>query len=206
LIVEPERLDPRELYRLLISVVVPRPIAFVSTVGERGSFNVAPFSYFNLIGTRPPLLSVSIGSRAGATKDSLRNIRHAGEFVVNIVDEDLHERMVHASGDWPEDVDEFELTGLTPLPSELVKPPRVAESPAHLECQVDRIVELGESALVIGRILLVHVRDEVMTDGRVDVTKLRPIGRLGGDGYAPIREVLHLPRPRVGRSPKLHDG
>ena len=118
MLLDPKDLTPQTLYRFLIGVVVPRPIAFVSTVGAGGRFNVAPFSFFNAITSRPPLIGFSIGSREGGLKDTLRNLRAVGDFVVNVVDEPLLARAVHASGDWPEDVSEFELTGLTPVASD----------------------------------------------------------------------------------------
>lgn len=183
----------------MISVVVPRPIAFVSTMNAAGRLNVAPFSYFNAISSQPPLLGISINRRGGVPKDTLRNIEQTGEFVVNVVDEALGERMVRTSGDWPEDIDEFELTGLTPVASDLVKPPRVGESPIGMECRLDRIVPLGNTSFVVGEVLRVHVKDEVLTDGRVDIAKLRPLGRLGGDDYSVVRDVIHMPRPRVER-------
>jgi len=119
---------------------------------------------------------------------------------VNLVDEALSTRAVEASGEWPEDVDEFQLTGLTPLPSQKVRAPRVAESPVHLECVLDRILDLGNTDLLIGRVVWAHVSDEILTDGRVDPIKLRPVGRLGGDGYAVVREVVQIARPPVPRA------
>lgn len=197
MIVDPRTTPPGDFYRFMIGVVVPRPIAFVSTMDAQGRLNVAPFSYFNAITNQPPLLGISINRRRGEPKDTLRNIEQTGEFVVNTVDEALGERMVRTSGDWPEDVDEFRLTGLTPVPSELVKPPRVGESPVSMECRLHRIIELGASFFVVGEIVIAHVKDEVLTDGRVDIAKLRPLGRLGGDGYSVVREVIHMPRPKV---------
>ncbi len=198
MILDPQTLSSSAVYRFLIGVVVPRPIAFVSTIGSHGA-NVAPFSYFMPIGSRPPLLGVSIGLRDGEIKDTLANIRETGDFVINVVTEALAERMVRASGDWPKDVDEFEMAGLTRGPSELVRSPRVTESPVNLECRLFREVALGDAALVVGELVWAHVDDALLVDGRVDVEKLRPIGRLGGDGYAPVREILNLPRPKVER-------
>jgi len=198
MILDPGIVPPGDFYRFMISVVVPRPIAFVSTLSPDGLPNVAPFSYFNAITNQPPLLGISINRRRGAPKDTLRNIEQTGEFVVNTVDEPLGARMVRASGDWPEDVDEFALTGLTPVPSDLIKPPRVGESPVSMECRLHRVIELGSSGFVVGEILRAHVKDEVLTDGRVDVAKLRPLGRLGGDGYSVVREVIQMARPTVG--------
>jgi len=197
MILDPSAVSPGDLYRFMISVVVPRPIAFVSTVNTAGVANVAPFSYFTAITNQPPLLGVSVNRRRGTVKDTLRNIQQTGEFVVNVVDEPLGSRMVQASGDWPEDVDEFVLTGLTPVPSDLVRPPRVGESPVSLECRVHRIIELGNASFVVGEIRRAHVRDGVLTEGRVDIEKLRPLGRLGGDSYAPVRDVIHMPRPKT---------
>ena len=199
MILDPQSVSPGVMYRFLIGAVVPRPIAFVSTVGRSGLFNVAPFSYFNVLTNQPPLVGISINRRGETPKDTLRNIEDSGDFVVNIVDEALNTRAVEASGDWPEDVDEFAITGLTPLASDLVRAPRVGESPINLECKVHRIIELGRTHFIAGEIVRAHVRDDVLTDGHVDIAKLKPVGRLGGDGYSVVREVLHLPRPRVER-------
>ena len=197
MLLDPRQMSNADVYRLLISVVVPRPIAFVSTVSAAGALNVAPYSYFNAITNLPPLLGISINRRGGVPKDTLRNIEQTGEFVVNTVDEALGARMVEASGDWPEEVDEFALTGLSPVPSDLVKPPRVGEAPVSLECRLHRIIELGNTFFVVGEIVRAHVRDDVLTDGRVDVAKLKPLARLGGDGYSVVREAVNMPRPRA---------
>ena len=197
MILDPNTIPPGDFYRFMISVVVPRPIAFVSTISPDGQLNVAPFSYFNAITNQPPLLGISINRRKGVPKDTLRNIEQTGEFVVNTVDEPLAARMVQASGEWPDDVDEFELTGLTPVPSDLIEPPRVGESPVSMECRLHRIIELGSTFFVVGEIVRAHVKDDVLTSGRVDIEKLRPLGRLGGDGYSVVRDVIHIARPQV---------
>jgi len=197
MILDPASASPGAFYQFMIGVVVPRPIAFVSTVSPEGRLNVAPFSFFNAIASQPPLIGISINRRRGEPKDTMRNIQSLGELVVNTVDEPLAERMVRTSGEWPEDVDEFQLTGLTPVPSDLVKPPRVGESPVSMECRLHQVVEMGNTFFVVGEILRAHVKDEVLTDGRVDIAKLRPLGRLGGDGYSVVRDVLHLSRPKV---------
>ena len=186
------------MYRFMIGIVLPRPIAFVSTIGSGGVLNVAPFSYFMPITNRPPLVGISINLRGGEHKDTLRNIRETGDFVVNAVSEPLLERVVKASGDWPREVDEFQLTGLTPVDSDLVQSPRVGESPASLECRLHRVVELGDAFFTVGEIVRAHVAEDVLTDGRVDIAKLRPVGRLGGDGYSIVRDVVHHARPRAG--------
>lgn len=199
MIVDPATLSPGAMYRFMIGVIVPRPIAFISTVGSGGRFNVAPFSYFCGITNVPPLLGVSINRRQGSPKDTLHNMRVSGDFVVNVVTEELLERAVQASGDWPADVDEFELTGLTPVKSDLVSAPRVAESPVNLECRLHREIELGQTVFVLGEIVRGHAADDVLTDGRVDIAKLAPVGRLGGDGYTRVRLDFSIPRPRVDR-------
>jgi flavin reductase (DIM6/NTAB) family NADH-FMN oxidoreductase RutF len=197
MILDPKAISVGAMYRFMISVVVPRPIAFVSTVNREGRFNAAPFSYFTALTSDPPLIAISISLRSGGPKDTLRNIRETGDFVVNAATEEMAGRIVQASGDWPEEVDELALTGLTPAPADLVRSPRVAESPVNLECRFDREIELGRAFLVVGEIVRAHVSDTVLTEGRVDIAKLKPLGRLGGDGYTAVREDFHLPRPRV---------
>ena len=201
MILDPQSATPGAFYQFMISVIVPRPIAFVSTTSADGRNNLSPFSYFNAITNQPPLLGISVNRRRGEPKDTVRNIEQTGEFVVNMVDEAMGPRMVQSSGDWPQDVDEFALTGLTPVPSHLVKPPRVGESPVSMECRLHRIIELGATFFVVGEIVMAHVKDGAMTDGRVDIEKLQPLGRLGGDGYSVVREVIHMPRPKVEPKP-----
>ncbi len=197
MVIDPKSLSPAAVYRFMISVIVPRPIAFVSTVGPEGRFNVAPFSYFCGITNQPPLLGVSVNLRRGNRKDTLRNIEHTRDFVVNVVDDGIIDRAVQASGDYSEEVDEFQLTGLTPHASDLVRAPRVSESPVSLECRLERMIELGATWFVVGEIVRAHVSDSVLTDGRVDVTKLRAVGRLGDADYCGVREIFTRPRPVV---------
>ncbi len=201
LTLDPGSLSHRERYFLLIGSIVPRPIAFVSTVSGNGTTNVAPFSYFNGISSTPPLLSVAIGSRDGNPKDSWRNIEETGEFVVNIVHEGIFEKMVAASADFPPDISEFDETGLTPVPSERVTPPRVKESPIQLECVLHKLVKLGDpatpTALVIGEIVLAHVRNELYLEhGHIDPEGLRAIGRMGRQDYVRTRDRFERKRPR----------
>lgn len=201
MIFDPGTLAPRDMYRFMIDSIVPRPIAFVSTVDTEGGFNVAPFSFFNAITGRPPLVSICVSERRTGIKDTLRNVQDSGEFVVNVVPEALFEQMVQSSGEWPPEVDEIELTGLTAAPSERVRAPRVAESPVHLECRLARFLTFGRTTMIVGEIVYADADERVITDGRVDAEKLRPVGRLGGDGYAVVREVLHRARPRVATPP-----
>lgn len=196
---DPRTLPKNDLYRLLISAVVPRPIAFVSTQGAGGGTNLAPFSYFNAISSEPPLIGIAISDRTHDPKDTLRNIRETQEFVVNVVSRTILDAMVQTAGEWPRGVTEFGPAKLTPVPSLRVKPPSVLESPLQLECRLHSELPLGNSIFVVGEVVFVRVRDEVLTDGRIDPAKLAPVGRLGGELYAPLGEVLKRSRPKVSR-------
>jgi len=201
MILDPGAVSAVHFSRFMNSVILPRPIAFVTTVNAAGRVNAAPFSWYCGLASHPPLLGVSLSPRDGGPKDTLRNVRETRELVVNVVTEAMAEQIVKASGDWPAEVDELALTGLTAVPSDLVRPPRVAESPVSLECRLEREIALGESRLVVGEILRAHVAEGVLTEGRVDVTKLRPLGRLGGEQYTRLGDLLRLPRPKVERPP-----
>ena len=195
-------LDPRALpstaiYKLLISSVVPRPIAWVSSMDADGVLNLAPFSYFMAITDEPPTIAFSCSPRAGDRKDTLRNVEAAREFVVNVVDDDRAEQMNVSSGDYPPETDEFALTRLTPVPSLVVKPPRVAEAPINMECRVVRILPVGKAHRVLGEIVQWHVRDDVYdpATGRLDMHRLRPVGRLTGNLYSHIHDIFEMKRP-----------
>lgn len=201
--IDPGALPAREVYQLLTRVVSPRPIAFVSSLSADGKGNLAPFSYFNLGGINPPSLVFSVlNDRHGHEKDTLVNIRETAEYTISIVTHAMAERMNQASAAFPRGVDEFDAAGFTRLPSERVRPPRVAESPISLECRLHAIVPHGEGPLaghyVIGEMLLLHADPAVLdADGRPDPTRLDFIGRMGGDYY--IRSLpgalFELPRP-----------
>jgi len=200
MIIDPATLERRQRYRLLTSTVTPRPIAWVSTRGKDGSLNLAPFSFFQALCGTPPLIMLCIGQRQGYPKDTLRNIQETGEFVINIVTEELAEKMNLSSGEHTADVDEFALAGLIPAPSEVVSAPRVAESPINLECKLTQIVPLEGSdySMIIGEILRWHVADGLLApDGLVDTARLRPLGRLGRDEYVKFGEVFEMLRPKV---------
>ncbi len=196
---DPTTLAERDVYKLMIGSVVPRPIAWVSSQAPDGTLNLAPFSYFMAVSSTPPTIAVSVGLRRGQPKDTLANIQASGEFVVNVVTEDVVEKMNLTSGNYSPDVDEFAVAGLTPVPSAVVAPPRVAESPIHLECRVVQIVPIGEAGqgngLIIGRVVLFHVRDDLLHDGRIDQQALRAVGRMAGDGYTRTRDQFSLKRP-----------
>ncbi len=187
----PDTLAPRDFYLLLTALVVPRPVGWISTISAAGVRNVAPYSYFNLMGSEP--FYCAFGSTG--EKDSLKNIREVPQFVANIVSMDLLEKMSFTSGEWPRDQDEFEWAGLTPVPSKTVKPFRVGEAKAHLECEVKHIYEDGRTHIVIARIMHVHVAMSVWKDGRVDPKLLDPVGRLSGSLYAPLGDIFSVARP-----------
>lgn len=189
----PGELPGQEMYHLLNALVVPRPIAWVSTLSERAVANLAPHSYFNAVCPDPPIIMFS----STGTKDTLRNLRHTGDFVVNIVPEALAEQMNLTAADSPPEVSEFAFAGLTPIDSDLVKAPRLLEAPASLECTVEREIELGNgpSTVVFGAVLRIHVAEDVMEDGRVSVPRFNPVGRLAGSGYVYSREYFNMPRP-----------
>ena len=197
----PADLGPRDAYRLLISVVVPRPIAWVSTVAADGATNLAPFSFFNAVASNPLTVMVSLAQhRGGRPKDTLRNIRETGEFVVNIADESLAEVLNQTSAEWAHDVSEFERVGLARAPSIAVRPPRVAAAPVALEARATQIVPVEGTTytMVLGHVVRFHVRDGLLRpNGLVDAKLLRPIARLGGDEYATLGEVFAMVRPEA---------
>jgi len=195
--VDPRTLSSTAVYKLLISSVVPRPIAWVSSVDADGVANLAPFSYFMAITDDPPTIAFSCSPRAGNRKDTLRNVEATGEFVVNVVDDDRAEQMNLSSGDYPPELDEFALTKLTPAPSVVVKAPRVAEAPISMECKVVRILPVGRAHLTLGEIVQWHVRDDVYdaATGRLDMHRLRPVGRLTGNLYSHIHDIFEMKRP-----------
>jgi flavin reductase (DIM6/NTAB) family NADH-FMN oxidoreductase RutF len=190
--VDPTKLEGRGPYKLLTSLVVPRPIAWVSSLSADGVKNLAPHSYFNAISSDPLIIHFT----STGVKDSLRNVRATGEFVVNIVDIDLVEEMNTTSTDFPSEIDEFDWAGLEGAPSETVEPERVARAKAAFECKLHDIVDMGNGHMVFGDVTSIYVEDDIVTDGKVDATKLKPVARLGGAEYAVVTEVFEIPRPR----------
>jgi flavin reductase (DIM6/NTAB) family NADH-FMN oxidoreductase RutF len=193
-------LTSRERYQLLTSLVVPRPIAWVSTRSPEGQRNLAPFSYFAAVAATPFLVSVSIGSRGGVEKDTLRNIRATGAFCVNVATEPQLHAMNETAGEYGPEVDEFAHAGLAAAQAESVDAPYVAECPAVLECRLFQVVELdgAPNTLVIGEVLRVRLADDVpLAPGTLfaDTAALRPVGRLWGDLYATVGEMPALKRP-----------
>jgi len=200
--IAPENLPWQSVYNILVGSVVPRPIGWISTVDSAGRPNLAPFSFFNAVCPNPPhvLFCPNVRITDRQTKDSLHNARETGEFVVNIVTEDLAEAMNLTSTELPAEVNEFEFGGLSVCPSKAVRPPRVAESPVHYECKVAHILDLGDQpgagSVVIGRVVHIHVDESVLYGGdKIDLPKLKPIGRLGGNGYCRVTDLYKMVRP-----------
>jgi flavin reductase (DIM6/NTAB) family NADH-FMN oxidoreductase RutF len=194
-------LAPRDAYQWMISMILPRPIAWVSTISAEGKTNLAPFSFFQGVCANPPtLMFVPVNNRQGLKKDTVRNIEAVPEFVVNLVPHRLAEQMNATSALLPYGESEFEKFGIAPAPSDQVRPPRVAAAPVAFECRLHQIVNIGEGPLaahvIFGRILAAHVADAVLgTDGRPDVSKLDLIGRLGGEAYTTTRDTFSIERP-----------
>jgi len=206
--VAPSQLPYREFYNILISTVVPRPIAWVSTISASGQPNLAPFSFFNAVCAKPPLLVFAPGMRlpkkasGGEPKDTLRNVRETGEFVINMVTYELAEAMNLTSGDYDSSINEFEVAHVASVPSKIVRPRRVAESPVSFECKLYQILDFNPGpeggSLVIGEIVSLHISDQHIKEGRLDRSSLDLIGRMGGMQYTRTAQRFEMVRPKVG--------
>jgi len=194
------KIPPREGYKLLVSTVTPRPIAWISSLNPDGQLNAAPFSFFNVFAGDPPVVGIGIGSHApGRAKDTRRNIRKTKEFVVNLVSEDMAEAMNITAIEFEPEVNETIEAELETIPSVHVKPPRIAASPVSMECALMQIVELGpDNGLVLGRVLAMHVRDDLVIDPvkhYIDTPRLKLIGRMHGTGwYARTSDLFQMDR------------
>lgn len=202
MMIDPGTMSWRDAYKLMIGSILPRPIAWVSTISPDGVPNLAPFSFFTAVAANPMTICFSPLRRGGdgGKKDTLHNIESTGEFVVNIVSESLAERMNLTSADVAPEVDEFETAGLTPAPSAVVKPPRVGESLVAYECKLLQVVhvggaEAGAGALVLGTVLRLHVADEVLEEGRIKLDVLQPVGRMAGNDYVRCTDLFSMRRP-----------
>ena len=196
---DPQIVAPQSIYKLLIGCVVPRPIAWVSSLSADTVPNLAPFSFFMAVCNNPPTLAFSSGRREDKKKDTVRNIEYTQDFVVNLVDDALAEQMNLTSGEYPPEVDEFALTGLTAVPGIKVKAPRVAEAPISMECRVVQILPVGHGphSLVLGEIVYFHIRDDLYNPdtGRIDMHRLHPVGRLAGNLYTHVHDMFEMKRP-----------
>ena len=194
-------MNSRDAYKLLIGSVVPRPIGWVSTVSAGDVGNLAPFSFFMAATGNPPTVVLSTSYRDGKPKDTLQNVMEVPEFVLNVVSEDVGEAMNATSEEFPSDVDELVVAGLTPIPSSRVRPVRVAEAPINMECRVVQLVPVGDpttgATLIIGEVLAWHVRDDLFDAERMRIRldQLRAVGRMAGDGYTRTNDQFDMVRP-----------
>jgi flavin reductase (DIM6/NTAB) family NADH-FMN oxidoreductase RutF len=222
--IDPAEYEHRQIYKLMTGIIVPRPIALVSTIDRNGVANLAPFSFFNGVGSNPPTVlfcptvraaSISApggiftpgegsenwpASRPDLRKDTLRNVEETGEFVVNIVNEAIAAAANATSADVPPEVDEFVLSGLTAIASEAVRPPRVAESPAQMECKLLQVIYTnrapGGGVVVLGEVLRFHLREDLFDDFRVDPAGLAAVGRMAGNSWVRTQDRIDLVRPK----------
>lgn len=196
----PEHLDQKAIYKLLTGAVIPRPIGWISTISEDGIPNLAPFSFFNVVGDDPPHTMFSTAHSNQHKKDTLNNVLQTGQFVVNMVTEEIVEAMNTTAQTVHSDVDEFELAGLTPLPSTKIKPPRVKESPISFECELVHHYSLenhkfGGATIVVGRIIMFHFDDDVLLDDyKINLDNYKPVSRLAGANYSKLGELFAVKR------------
>jgi flavin reductase (DIM6/NTAB) family NADH-FMN oxidoreductase RutF len=199
---DPTQESPQDIYKLMVGAIVPRPIAFVSSMDAEGIVNLAPFSYFSAVCSKPPtvLFCPAVRTSSGEKKDTLNNILATKEFVINVVSEEIAAQMNQCAAEVAPEVDEFTLSGLTPLDSVVVRPPRVAESPVQMECSLREIITIsdqpGGASIVIGNVLRFHVHEDLFDNFRIDPEKLGAIGRMGGPTYCRTRDRFDLERPR----------
>ncbi len=200
--ISPQALPWKSVYKLLTGSIVPRPIGWVSSLDPEGQPNLAPFSFFNAVCSSPPtlLFCPTIRGTDTAQKDTLNNVRRTGEFVINIVTEELAAAMNETSAELPAEVNEFAVARLLTEPSVMVRPPRVAASPIHFECKLSHLIDIstepGGGSVVIGEIVHIHVRDDLLIgDDKIDIEKLKPIGRLAGPNYCHITNIFQMVRP-----------
>jgi flavin reductase (DIM6/NTAB) family NADH-FMN oxidoreductase RutF len=201
-IIDPKGHDYNNIYKLLIGSIVPRPIAFVSTLSATGVGNLAPFSFFTAVCSNPPtVLFSTVIRRDGTHKDTFANVESTKEFVLNIVSEGIAEQMNICSADFPPNVDEFTVSGLTPVKSDLVAPPRVKESAISMECRLTQTIRVGSGpgggCVVMGEVLRFHIADTLFEDFRINPDLLQAIGRMGGPSYTRTRDRFDLPRPNA---------
>ncbi|PIC78098.1 hypothetical protein CSV74_00810 [Sporosarcina sp. P19] len=193
---EMSKLNESDKYRLLTSCIVPRPIAWVTTIDTQGIVNAAPFSFFTGVSIEPPLVIFAVERRKGEKKDTIVNIENTKEFVINLVTEKTVKQMNETSPDYEPEIDEMQSAKLTPIRSHFVKPPSIKESPIHLECTLDQVIEIGSSphSLVIGKVEYITVEDELIDDDRISMKDLQAVGRLGGKWYTETTSLFELDR------------
>ena len=206
----PANCEPRQVYKLMTGIIVPRPVALVSTLDRNGVANLAPFSFFSGVGSNPPTVlfcpvvrmvdKVALDAQPDLRKDTLRNVEETGEFVVNVVSEAIAAAANATAAEVPPEVDEFVLSGLTPQASEVVRPARVAESPAQMECKLLQVIytghKPGSGVIVLGEIVRFHILSSLVEDFRVDPAGLDAVGRMAGNTWALTRDRIELIRPK----------
>ena len=199
--IDPKQISERENYKFLIGTIIPRPIAFVTSISEDGVVNAAPFSFFNIVSSNPPMISVSIQRKKGEPKDTARNIRAKEQFVVHIVDTENVEQVNKTAANLPPDESEIAVAGLSLVKSEKIDVPGVKEAKVRLECVLEKALELGgddENAgcdLIVGKVVYYHIEESLYEDGRIDPKGLGAISRLAGNDYAKIGEQFTIERP-----------
>lgn len=199
--IDPRDLDKRSAYALNTSLLIPRPIAWVATLGPDGVANCAPFSFFMGVSSFPPVLAFAVGSRRGEVKDTAKNIDHLPEFTVNICSEELGRQMVRTGHDYPYGTSEFAEAGLAEVPSERIRPPRIGGAPVHMECVLHDRHEIKDTGTLVfyGRVVLFHIDPDVLdpATGLVDARRLKPLGRLGGSEYCRLGDVIEIHKDSV---------
>ena len=200
--IDPKALDPEEAYKLVVGTVVPRPIAWVATLNAHKRVNLAPFSAFMFVSPKPPLMAISVGHKAGIYKDTGSNILSRENYVIHIADMSLIGPLHASSIEHPPDVSEVDELGLATVESTLVETPRLRDVPIAMECKFRQCLEFGhtKSRLIVGEVVMFHIRDDIIKDGKIDTKKLDPIGRLGGPRYAGLGEIVTM-QP-VAQTPK----
>lgn len=199
--VDPAGLERRQIYRFMVGSIVPRPIAWVSTISHEGRTNLAPFSFFTAVSHAPPMMSISVGEKSDAQKHTARNILETQGYVIHVVVNGMEEQMNICSGNFPEEVSEFDEANLDTVPSDLVSAPRIANCPVAMECKLTSVItngnEKGERTnLIIGEVVRWHISEDVMSDDKyIDPVKLQPVGRLAGNHYCRTQDVFELQRP-----------
>jgi flavin reductase (DIM6/NTAB) family NADH-FMN oxidoreductase RutF len=204
--IDPAAHSQRQIYKLMTGIIVPRPIALVSTVDADGNANLAPFSFFAGVGSAPPTvlfcpaLRATGGGNAGQRKDTLRNVEQTHEFVINVVSESMAPQANLTAAEVGPEIDEFSLSGFSPVASELVRPPRVAESPAQMECRLMQVIYTGNlpasGVIVLGEVVRFHIREDLFDDFRIDPVALDAVGRMAGNSWVRTRDRIELIRPK----------
>ena len=199
MILKPENLSIKENYKLIIGSVLPRPVVLISSLSENGTPNLAPFSFFTGLTSNPPTVGFAsvMKGKEGNKQDTLVNIETSGEFVINVVTEDIAHKMIKTATDFSPDTDEFQMAGFTAVESEIVKPPRAKESPINFECTVYQIFYIGDGsegsgAFVIGKIVRYHIDDSIYSDGKIMTKLLKPVGRLAGQDYTTLGQCFFM--------------